>query len=93
MTNSTILTKTLCQKLLREEHLMLNCEKSWAGQILKLADYKKKHFDTLDYFRYLKNKKLQNHKKVARFALDIFRECGAWYRLLLNRKKFLIKNS
>ena len=83
-TNAKILTKTLSDKLMREERLMLKCEVSWSGQILQQANYRDKYYDTMKFFQWLRRKKLKNHKKVAVFCMRMFKECGATYKLFKN---------
>ena len=55
-------------------------EISYSLQILKQMDYKLKKTNTLKYFRWLRRKDLKHHKKVAKFAFDIFETCGAKYK-------------
>ena len=88
-TNAKVLTKELSKKLLAEEHLMHKTERTWAGHILRLADYRKEHYDTMEFFQWLRNRRLKFHKKVAVFAMRMFRELGAQYRLFKIKKKFL----
>ena len=86
MTKSKIKTKKLGEKLVNEEKFMMKSEKSWALQILKLADYRQKYYDTMKYFKWLRSKKLRSHKRVATFASKLFIELGASYSLLENKK-------
>ena len=58
---------------------MNKAEISYSLQILNNLNYKKTNSDTMKHFRWLRNKRLQHHKKVADFSFKVFENCGAKY--------------
>ena len=66
--------------LIKNEKFMTKGEISYSLQILRQLNYKKQHTQTLEYFKWLRNRRLMHHKKVANFALRVFEKCGAEYK-------------
>ena len=65
---------------------MTKSEISYSLQILRNLNYERRMTDTLKHFNYLRNKKLQHHKKVADFAIKIFEACDVKYRKFQQKK-------
>ena len=72
-------TLTVKQYLLSQESMLNDAEVSWAGDIIRNLNFEAENTNTLKYFSFLRNKKLKNHKKVARFAMKCFNDNGTRY--------------
>ena len=65
--------------LLNQEHMLNKAEIGWASDIIRHLDFKRRYTNTLVYFKFLRNKNLKSHTKVARFSMKVFLDNGAKY--------------
>ena len=65
--------------LISQETMLNDAELGWAADIIRNLDFRAEMSDTMKFFKFLREKQLKNHRKVARFAMKCFNDNGTQY--------------
>ena len=76
--------------LISQENMMHAAEIGWASDIIRNLDFTKPETDSLTFFKFLRNKNLKNHSKVAKFAMKVYNDNGAIYSEIKKEKITMI---
>ena len=72
-------TQQIKKYLISQENMMHNAEIGWASDMIRNLDFTKPESDSMVFFKFLRNKNLKNHGKVAKFAMKVYKDNGARY--------------
>lgn len=76
---TTISTEKLRNFLKSQVNLLEPAEIGYAIKMVKLINHQEQRFETMNYFKWLKDRKYATHRQIASFAIAVFKNVGAEY--------------